>query len=158
MTLCGLAVLPGCGDFDFSDFLTECSPGTDPEDCDAVGDDTEPPPSALDITGTWSGTEVDSSTCGAFDGPRFFIWDIVQTGDSVRVVSIDGDLVLTGKITGNSMNLQGSFFRGGGITEVIATDITVGSTGSTIEGSETWFWTGVGEPCSGTTLVNGIRN
>lgn len=148
MTLCGLAFLSGCPDFDFAGLV------------DLVGssDGTGPSPSVIDVTGRWSVTERDSSNCDDSGATRTGTWDVTQSGSSVTVTAIGSNAVLTGTITGNTINLQGSYLEDGGTTTVTSTNITVGSTGNTITGSETWFWTGFGESCSGTTSVSGSRN
>lgn len=180
MTLCGLGFLSGCPDFDLSSLagllgglddtatciyrndgecddgrpgsMTSLCPfGTDPEDCDGTG-------GATNVTGTWRVTEIDSSNCDDSGGTSTGTWNVTQSGRSVTVLSIERNIVLTGTITGSTINLQGSFPEDGGTTTVTSTNITVGATGNTITGSETWFWTGFGESCSGTTSVSGSRN
>ena len=151
MALCGLALLPGCPDFDFTDFLGATLGGSD-----NTGGGAEPPTSETDVTGTWTVTEVDSSNCDGFGGTHTDTWDVTQTGSRVEVRG--GTVVLTGTITGNTINLQGSFSEDGGITTVTGTNITVGPTGNTISGSETWTWSDGLEFCFGTTSVTGSRD
>ena len=147
MTLCGLAFLSGCDGLDLSDLV------------DLVGSSggTEPPPSEIDVTGTWSVAEVDSSNCDDSGATRTTTWNVTQNGSSVTVTAIGSNAALTGTITGNTINLQGSFPEDGGITTVTSTTITVSATGNSISGSETWTWSDGFDFCFGTTSVTGSR-
>ncbi len=177
--LCGLTLLIGCDPGQICDIVPElCDPptpcpfrndgecddgrpgaetalcdfGTDPEDCGG----TTPGDSTTDLTGTWRINESDSSNCGG-DGSTTGTWTVTQTGSSVTVQSGSRNITLSGTLTGNTLNLQGSFPEDGGTTAVTRSNITVGPTGNTISGTETWLWSDGFDSCSGTTTISGSR-
>lgn len=185
MTLCTLASLYGCvdlGDLDFGEIVDAlgggdcpvandgkcddgrpgsatsiCPFGTDSADCDGLGGDTGASPSVTNVTGRWRVTEVDSSNCDDTGRTRSFTWDVIQSGSTLTVLSIERGESLTGTITGNNINLRGIFFEDGGITNVSSTNINVSSSGNTISGIEIWTWSDGFDFCSGTTSVSGSR-
>lgn len=175
--LCGLTLLIGCDPGQLCEIVPElCNPptpcpyendgecddgrpgaetalcefGTDPEDCEVTTSDGP----TIDLTGRWRINERDSSNCGN-DGSVTGLWDVTQTGDNVTVRS--GSITLRGTLVSGTLNLQGSFPEEGGTTTVTRSNLTVGPTGNTISGTETWRWSDGFESCSGTTTINGDR-
>ncbi len=176
--LCGLTLLIGCDPGQICDIVPElCNPptpcpyendgecddgrpGADTDLCDfgTDPDDCEGPVSggAANLTGTWRVSEVDNSNCGG-DGSITGNWEVTDTGRSVTLRSGSRNITLSGTHVGDRLNLQGSFPEDGGTTTVTSSNITVGPTGNTISGTETWRWSDGFESCSGTTTISGSR-
>jgi hypothetical protein len=114
------------------------------------GGDGEP----VDVAGYWETTStVVSDNC---DGrvSQTFVMTIMQEDNTVTVELPDA--TFSGTVSGNRIQMTGSFPEDDGTVTVNAT-LVVSADGSSMQGSDDWTWTDGFESCSGSDSLSATR-
>lgn len=134
----------------WTDGVDSCS-GT----CDITGSRTSGPPPQVDLTGTWDVTSVcDETACGDGIVQTDFVFQVVQTGDIVTLMTPQG--TFDGSVFGLQATWIETFAEDGGMTTA-SVSIQVAANGDSFTGSSTWSWTDGVDSCSGTCDITGSR-
>lgn len=127
--------------------------------CGGGGGGSSLDPPIADLSGTWRVFEFtypENNSCG--EDFRGFYTDgviVTQSGNSITV-SFSTEKKLSGTISGDQVNVKGSYPEEGGTTTVNNTEIIVQDEGYFI-GTSAWTWKSGSESCNGTTTVEGVR-
>ncbi|MBT8451519.1 MAG: hypothetical protein KJO40_06090 [Deltaproteobacteria bacterium] len=111
-----------------------------------------------DVAGVWEirATAISDSCSGL--GSYTFPLTIAQDGETVSGENPDG--TLTGTVCGDRIQMSGivpglGLFSGGTTTANL--ELTVSTNGNSMEGSDTWNWTGGSQTCQGSESLSGTR-
>jgi hypothetical protein len=120
----------------------------------ACGDDDAPTGTTdLEVAGTWSITEVVSTSGACSSGTDTYTATVTQSGTSITVNI--GGLTYGGTLSGNSLSWSGSYPEDGGTTTT-SISLTFASN-SSLSGSSSWSWTDGMESCTGTSTISGSK-
>jgi hypothetical protein len=107
----------------------------------------------VDVSGTWSTTEVvDDTGCGGIIYTEYNTYTVTQNGCNITVIPSDGGS-FSGTVSGNQINWSGSWQEGGG---TVTANISLTISGDSLSGSSSWTWSD-GYSCPGTTQITGTR-
>ena len=115
---------------------------------------TAPPGTCVDVSGTWSTTEVvDDTGCGGPIYTEYNTYTVTQNGCNITVMPSDGGS-FSGTVSGSQINWSGTWQEGGG---TVTATISLTISGNSLSGSSSWTWQEDGYSCSGTTQITGSR-
>jgi len=114
-------------------------------------------PVTFDLNGTWTVTEVTSSSDPDCDGEvRTYALEITVSGNTITAFSPDLGTTFTGEISGNEIKWSGSFPDGAGTSTVLCAELTANSSTS-VSGTATFDFEEPGFTCSGTTSITATK-
>jgi len=114
---------------------------------------TAPPGTCVDVSGTWSTTEVvDDTGCGGTIYSEDNTYTVTQDGCNITVMPSTGGS-FSGTVSGSQINWSGSWQEGGG---TVTATISLTISGNSLSGTSSWTWSD-GYSCSGTTQITGTR-
>jgi hypothetical protein len=115
-------------------------------------------PPNTDLNGTWTVSEITSSSDPECDGEtRTYQLEITVNGNDISAFSPDLGTTFTGEISGDEIRWSGSFPDGAGTTNVSCAELSVNSATS-VSGTATWDFEEDDFTCSGTTAVTATKN
>ena len=112
------------------------------------GSDPKPPPT-VNLTGSWTVTEIPDDNCFGDPPVAAYQLNAVQNGSSVTVTDSRGRSY-TGTLSGSQLiaNVPFSYEEDGGTTTVSQLTINVQSS-DRLSGNSTWSWSDGFESCNG---------
>lgn len=115
-------------------------------------------PPDFDLNGTWTVSEVTSSSNFECDGEvRSYELEITVTGNTISAFSPDLGTTFTGEISGNMIRWSGSFPDGAGVSTVTCAELTANSATS-VSGTASFDFEEEDFECSGTTAITATKN